>query len=112
MLELGVDANFRDADGGTLLLNCLGTINRTVHREVEFMLGQRADPALASSAGTTPLHALASAKPPETLSAYLEHKFEVTRLAKLKGWDARPAPPADGSEDEDADVQDDVPVPE
>lgn len=106
MLDLGIDVNFRDADGTTLLLGCLGTVNRLVHKEIEFMMSKGADPSLASSSGTTPLHALASAKAGDQSSAYVPHPFEEERLRRVSGWAERPKKKEDICLDSDEDEED------
>lgn len=108
MLELGIDVNFRDADGSTLLLSCLGTVNRMVHEEIQFMMFKNADPALASSVGTTPLHAVAKVQI-DGAPNYVAHPFEADRLCRVKGSPARPSAPGaqgkavDADDDEDSD---------
>ena len=94
MLELGVDTNFRDADGCTLLITCIAArADRETHREVQFLLERGADPTLTSSRGQTVLHALASAAPPAaSVPAYVANDDEVSRLMWCKGWAARPKP--------------------
>ena len=94
LLELGIDVNFRDADGGTLLLSCLGSLDRQVHDEVKFMLSRKADPLLASSSGTTPLHAVASAAfgAATPQPHFVALPCEKARLERLTGWLPRPQP--------------------
>eukprot|EP00927_Polykrikos_kofoidii_P071029 TRINITY_DN6736_c0_g2_i1.p1 TRINITY_DN6736_c0_g2~~TRINITY_DN6736_c0_g2_i1.p1 ORF type:complete len:3109 (+),score=610.88 TRINITY_DN6736_c0_g2_i1:49-9375(+) len=103
MMELGIDVNFRDSDGNTLLLSCLTSMNRVVLDEVTFMLSKGADPGLASSCGTTALHKVSGAglgsNPEKT--AYAPHPFEKERLARLEGWKARPNPPKQADEEEE-----------
>eukprot|EP00928_Gymnodinium_smaydae_P028747 TRINITY_DN2184_c0_g4_i1.p1 TRINITY_DN2184_c0_g4~~TRINITY_DN2184_c0_g4_i1.p1 ORF type:complete len:2013 (-),score=327.29 TRINITY_DN2184_c0_g4_i1:1732-7770(-) len=102
LLELGIDVNFRDADGSTLMLSSLSAANRLILDEVKFMLSKRADPSLASSHGTTPLHALASARQNNnSTSNYAAHPFEVERLQRLRGWEPRPKPPPKTEESDD-----------
>eukprot|EP00931_Biecheleriopsis_adriatica_P061088 TRINITY_DN36718_c0_g2_i1.p1 TRINITY_DN36718_c0_g2~~TRINITY_DN36718_c0_g2_i1.p1 ORF type:complete len:3078 (-),score=601.94 TRINITY_DN36718_c0_g2_i1:165-8072(-) len=104
MLEMGIDVNFRDADGMTLLLSVLGSATtRSVLEEVRFMLSKGADPALASATKVTALHKLAQA----SLGSRQQDTFapstgEANRLQCLKGWPARPQPENAKADEDDA----------
>eukprot|EP00930_Biecheleria_cincta_P034410 TRINITY_DN23788_c0_g2_i1.p1 TRINITY_DN23788_c0_g2~~TRINITY_DN23788_c0_g2_i1.p1 ORF type:complete len:3105 (-),score=585.98 TRINITY_DN23788_c0_g2_i1:231-9545(-) len=112
MLDMGIDVNFRDADGVTLLLNVLGSAaDRTVLEEVQFMLSRGADPSLASATKVTALHKLAQAglgsKPQH--NAYAPSTGEARRLQLLQGWSARPEPEnPDAQEEDDPDEEEDA----
>jgi len=104
LLSLGIDPNFRDADGSTLLINSLVSATRYVHHEVAFLLDQKADATLASSHGKSPLHALASISiAGGNIPVYVARAAEETRLEKLKGWPERPQRPPAVQFDEDID---------
>lgn len=107
MLELGIDVNFRDADGKTLLLNCLDSMSRAVLGEVQFMLSKRADPTLTSTQGLTVLHKVAGAGFGGSAyhNAFAPHPFEDERLARLRGWVARPKPPEQANADFESDSE-------
>lgn len=91
LLQLGIDVNFRDAHGSTLLLGCLGSVSRLVHSEIDFMLSKGADPTLASSSKDTALHAVARAQTAGA-SAFVAHPFEAERLRICAGYMRRPEP--------------------
>jgi len=94
MLALGIDPNFRDADGSTLLINSFVSATRSVHQEVAFLLEQKADVTLSSSQGQTPLHALASISiPGDDIPVYVARFDEAERLEVLKGYPQRPQKP-------------------
>eukprot|EP00929_Paragymnodinium_shiwhaense_P051665 TRINITY_DN25959_c0_g1_i6.p2 TRINITY_DN25959_c0_g1~~TRINITY_DN25959_c0_g1_i6.p2 ORF type:complete len:303 (+),score=89.95 TRINITY_DN25959_c0_g1_i6:275-1183(+) len=107
MLEMGIDVNFRDADGTTLLLSCLDATNRLVYDEVKFMLSKGADPTLKSSAGVTVMHKVAAAGGYDLSSCFAPHPFEAERLAAVKGWAPRPKQPEIPSEEDEEDEETD-----
>jgi len=94
LLELGIHVNFRDANGSTILLSCLGAANRSVYDEVRFLMDKGADPTLASSQGVTPLHVACGAAARGCASYYVQHPDESARLETLQGWAKRPQRPA------------------
>eukprot|EP00040_Diaphanoeca_grandis_P021799 m.116384 g.116384 ORF g.116384 m.116384 type:complete len:1883 (+) comp28500_c0_seq1:122-5770(+) len=89
--ECNLDVNKRDADGRTVLLDAVDSLNGAdTLSEVHFLVNEKgAKPTITDAQGSSPLHALASADVVDGHECYKAHKSEPERLEKLRGYPRR-----------------------